>query len=72
MSEKKELTSITQEEFNKQFAEFILQQEPPALNSKNPNWRVMWYTQHLVEYTKVLEKQGITVRAGFGEKSKEI
>lgn len=72
MSEKKELTSITQEEFNKQFAEFIRQHEPPAPNSKNPNWKIMWYTQHLLDYTKALEKQGITVRAGYGEELKEI
>ena len=73
MSEKKELSSITQEEFNAQFVEYIRQQDLPEPSSKNPNWKIMWYTQHLLEYTKGLEKQGTTVRAGYGEEEpKEI
>jgi hypothetical protein len=49
------MTSITQAEFNKQFAEYVKDKE---VNIDN-------LLELLIEYEKILKEQGLTVRAGF-------
>jgi hypothetical protein len=49
------MTSITQAEFNKQFAEYVKDKE---VNRDN-------LLELLIEYEKILKEQGLTVRAGF-------
>lgn len=49
------MTSITQAEFNKQFAEYVKDKE---VNRDN-------LLEHIIYYEKILKEQGITVRAGF-------
>jgi hypothetical protein len=46
--------SITQAEFNKQFAEYVKDKE---VNKDN-------LLELLIEYEKILKEQGLTVRAG--------
>ena len=49
------MNSITQAEFNKQFAEYVKDKE---LNRDN--------ILHLqIQYVKILKEQGLTIRAGF-------
>ena len=49
------MTSITQAEFNKQFAEYVKDKE---VNRDN-------LLELLIDYEKILKEQGLTVRAGF-------
>ena len=49
------MNSITQAEFNKQFAEYVKDKE---LNRDN-------LLKLQIEYVKILKEQGLTVRAGF-------
>ena len=49
------MISITQAEFDKQFAEYVKDKE---LNRDN-------LLEHKIEYVKILKEQGLTVRAGF-------
>ena len=49
------MKSITQAEFNKQFAEYIKDKE---VNRDN-------LLKLQIEYVKILKEQGLTVRAGF-------
>jgi hypothetical protein len=49
------MTSITQTEFDKQFAEYVKGKE---VNIDN-------LLEHILDYEKKLKEKGITVRAGF-------
>ena len=49
------MITITQAEFNKQFAEYVKDKE---VNRDN-------LLEHIIDYEKILKEQGITVRAGF-------
>ena len=49
------MNSITQAEFDKQFAEYVKDKE---VNSDN-------LLEHKIDYMKILKEEGITVRAGF-------
>ena len=49
------MNSITQAEFNKQFAEYVKDKE---VNRDN-------LLKLQIEYVKILKEQGLTVRAGF-------
>ena len=49
------MESITQAEFDKKFAEYA---KDKTLDTEN-------YLGHLIAFTKLLESQGLTVRAGF-------
>jgi hypothetical protein len=49
------MDSITQAEFNKQFAEYIKDKE---VNRDN-------LLELLIDYEKILKQQGLTVRSGF-------
>jgi hypothetical protein len=49
------MMTITQAEFNKQFAEYV---KDKKVNKDN-------LLEHIIDYEKILKKQGITVRAGF-------
>jgi hypothetical protein len=49
------MTSITQAEFDKQFAEYVKDKE---VNSDN-------ILELKIEYMKILKEKGLTVRAGF-------
>ena len=48
------MNSITQDEFNKQFAEYVKDKEVTKEN----------LLELLIEYEKILKEQGLTVRAG--------
>ena len=49
------MNSITQAEFDKQFAEYVKDKE---INKDN-------LLEHKIDYTKILKEQGITIRPGF-------
>ena len=49
------MNSITQAEFDKQFAEYVKDKE---INGDN-------LLEHKIDYTKILKEQGITIRPGF-------
>jgi len=48
------MNSITQAEFNKQFAEYVKDKEVTKEN----------LLELLIEYEKILKQQGLTIRAG--------
>ena len=49
------MNSITQAEFNKQFAEYVRDKE---INADN-------LLEHIIDFMKILKNQDITVRPGF-------